>query len=210
MARMAASGRVLWRIREQGVPVPFTAGPPPPFHHGVSALHDTTDAGWWTEESSRLVRVGALEPGMTSRYVSIVFLGPKPGSNNSRVVIDLRHLNLYCAFYNMRFETLRRLRHLACRGDWAFSFDMHGGYYALGLRKDIRDYFTINVRGTLWRFAAPPVGWSLNPMGLYYFCTFVGVMVRYLRQPDFARPMRGPAAPRCAACVVAKRAGLRA
>eukprot|EP00873_Tetraselmis_striata_P029129 jgi/Tetstr1/449393/TSEL_036488.t1 len=45
----------------------------------------------------------------------------------------------------MRFETLRRLRYLAKRGDWAFSFDLQDGYYALGLREDVRDYFTINV-----------------------------------------------------------------
>eukprot|EP00873_Tetraselmis_striata_P005492 jgi/Tetstr1/425756/TSEL_016175.t1 len=83
----------------------------------------------------------------------------------------------------MRFETLRRLRYLAKRGDWAFSFDLQDGYYALGLREDVRDFFTINVRGTLWRFAAFPMGWSLSP---YYFCTLMAVMVRYLRQLDFA------------------------
>eukprot|EP00873_Tetraselmis_striata_P004328 jgi/Tetstr1/424592/TSEL_015117.t1 len=49
----------------------------------------------------------------------------------------------------MRFETLCRLRYLAKRGDWAFSFDLQDGYYALGLREDVRDYFTINVRGTM-------------------------------------------------------------
>eukprot|EP00873_Tetraselmis_striata_P007492 jgi/Tetstr1/427756/TSEL_017875.t2 len=69
------------------------------------------------------------------------------------------------------------------RGVWAFSFDLHDGYYALGLREDVRDYFTITVCGTLWRFAALPMGWSLSP---YYFCTLMAVMVHYLRQPDFA------------------------
>eukprot|EP00873_Tetraselmis_striata_P022028 jgi/Tetstr1/442292/TSEL_030433.t1 len=56
----------------------------------------------------------------------------------------------------MYFETLRRLRYHACRGDWAFSFDLEDGYYATGLREDVRDYHTIDVRGTLWRFAALP------------------------------------------------------
>eukprot|EP00873_Tetraselmis_striata_P020905 jgi/Tetstr1/441169/TSEL_029427.t1 len=83
----------------------------------------------------------------------------------------------------MRFETLRRMQYLAKRGDWAFSFDLQDGYYALGLREDVRDYFIINVRGTLWRFAALPMGWSLSP---YYFRTLMAVIVRYLRQPDFA------------------------
>eukprot|EP00873_Tetraselmis_striata_P014667 jgi/Tetstr1/434931/TSEL_023928.t1 len=93
---------------------------------GVS-LHDATDAQlrWWAEESSRLVRVGALKPGATSRYVSKVFLVPKHDGNNWRHVIDLRQLNyLYCAVYTMRFETLWRFRYLVCRGDLAFSFDL--------------------------------------------------------------------------------------
>eukprot|EP00873_Tetraselmis_striata_P045590 jgi/Tetstr1/465854/TSEL_010473.t1 len=55
-----------------------------------------------------------------------------------RLVIDMRHLNLCWAVYNMRFETLRRLRYLACKGDWEFSFDLQDGYYALGLREDVR------------------------------------------------------------------------
>lgn len=41
----------------------------------------------------------------------------------------------------------------------------------------------MDVRRTLWRFAALPLGWSLSP---YYFCTHVTVMMRHLRQPDFA------------------------
>eukprot|EP00873_Tetraselmis_striata_P044983 jgi/Tetstr1/465247/TSEL_009949.t1 len=46
----------------------------------------------------------------------------------------------------MRFKTLRRLRYLAKRGDGAFSYDLQDGYYALGLREDVRDYFAINLR----------------------------------------------------------------
>eukprot|EP00873_Tetraselmis_striata_P001287 jgi/Tetstr1/421551/TSEL_012497.t1 len=84
----------------------------------------------------------------------------------------------------MRFETLRRLRYLAKRGDWAFSFDLQDGYYALGLREDVRDFFTINVRGTLWRFAALPMGWSLSP---YYFCTLMAVMLALCLRAEVER-----------------------
>eukprot|EP00873_Tetraselmis_striata_P007354 jgi/Tetstr1/427618/TSEL_017743.t1 len=36
------------------------------------------------------------------------------------------------------------------------------------------------------------MGWSLSP---YYFCTLVGIMVSYLRQPDFAAYARRSARP---------------
>lgn len=44
-------------------------------------------------------------------------------------------------------------------------------------------YFTVDVRGAVWRFAALPMGWYLSP---YYLCALVAMMVRYLRKPDFA------------------------
>eukprot|EP00873_Tetraselmis_striata_P039065 jgi/Tetstr1/459329/TSEL_004724.t1 len=112
----------------------------------------------------------------------------------------------------MRFETLRRLRYLACRDDWAFSFDLQDGYYALGLREDVREYCTINVRGTLWRSAALPMGWSLSP---YYFCILVNVMLgleinlcdmRFTAPPDKLRRLSvspgtcSAARPAAAAC----------
>lgn len=63
----------------------------------------------------------------------------------------MRHLNLYSARSSTTpgcFEPWRR-RYLVCGGEWAFSFDLHDGYYTMGLKQDDRDYFTINVRGTI-------------------------------------------------------------
>eukprot|EP00873_Tetraselmis_striata_P026597 jgi/Tetstr1/446861/TSEL_034339.t1 len=91
----------------------------------------------------------------------------------------------------MRLETLRRLRCLACRGEWAYSFELQDGYYALGLREDVRDYFTINVRGTRWRFATLPMAWPseltkrLQHLGLEIDLT----AMRFYAPPDKFRQM---------------------
>jgi hypothetical protein len=44
-------------------------------------------------ELLRLLHSGAWEPGQRSKWVSRMFLVPKPGENKWRLIIDLRPLN---------------------------------------------------------------------------------------------------------------------
>jgi hypothetical protein len=44
-------------------------------------------------------------------------------------------------------DTLQGVRHLTRKGEYTFSFDLHDGFYALGINLADRDYFTVNVRG---------------------------------------------------------------
>jgi hypothetical protein len=39
-----------------------------------------------------------------------------------------------------------------------FSFDIHDGFYALGISPTARDYLTVSVRGQLYRLAELPMG----------------------------------------------------
>eukprot|EP00873_Tetraselmis_striata_P013661 jgi/Tetstr1/433925/TSEL_023102.t1 len=72
------------------------------------------------------------------------------------------------------------VRHLTAKGDYMFSFDLQDGFYALGIAPSDRDYFTVNIRGTLYRLCGLPMGWSLSP---YYFTTFTMTFVKHLRSP---------------------------
>jgi hypothetical protein len=89
-----------------------------------------------------------------------MLLVPKPGHNQWRLIIDLRELNRYCAAFNMTCETLKHLRHLSRPGDYFVSLDLTDECYTLGIREEDRDYYTVNYRGTLWRSAYLPMGWS--------------------------------------------------
>jgi hypothetical protein len=62
-----------------------------------------------------------------------------------------------------------------------FSFDLHDGFYALGINLAERNYFTVNVRGQLYRLAWLPMGWSLFH---FYFCKTTLTFVNFLRAPD--------------------------
>ena len=83
----------------------------------------------------------------------------------------------------MKYETLKRMRNISKQGNYMFSFDLADGYYALGITSKDRDYFTVNVRGQLWRLAGLPMGWNASP---YLFCTLMHQMVRWLRCPALA------------------------
>jgi hypothetical protein len=154
---------------------------PKPFNHGISML-DATPARleFLDSELPRSEACGAWERSDNPRYVSRMSLVPKPGCNSWRLIIDLRELNRYCFTFNMTCETLKHLRHLSRPGDYFFSLDLADGYYTFGIWEQDLDYFTVNYRGTLWRIACLPMGWSGSA---FYFCKLTQVFTNHLRRP---------------------------
>eukprot|EP00873_Tetraselmis_striata_P029215 jgi/Tetstr1/449479/TSEL_003901.t1 len=142
-------------------------------------------------ELARFLASGAWEEGLCSRWVSRLFLVPKPGVNKWRLIVDLRPLNRYCEEWNLSLETLTRLRRLARPGDYMLPMDMQDGFYAAGIiAPERRDYFTVDFRGKPYRMTTglPMLGWSLGP---YYFCSLNAAFNRHLRRPDFVVTSQG-------------------
>eukprot|EP00873_Tetraselmis_striata_P013426 jgi/Tetstr1/433690/TSEL_022909.t1 len=161
-------------------------------------MRDATQAqlDFMATELPRFEAIGAWERGHCNKWVSRMFLVPKPGTNKWRVIIDLRELNKWCKTFTMSYETLKHLRHLARAGDWFVSMDLADGYCALGIREEDRDFFTVNYRGELWRLACLPMGWTGSS---YYFCKLTAAFTDYLRTPlkrrDPALPPTAPSKP---------------
>jgi hypothetical protein len=82
-------------IRE-GVTIPFLNNRPPlPFNQGVSLLDATPEQLTFAEaELARFVETRAWERTTCSKYVSKLFLVAKPGNNQWRFIVDLRHMNI--------------------------------------------------------------------------------------------------------------------
>jgi hypothetical protein len=68
-----------------------------------------------------------------------------------------------------------------------FSFDLQGGFYALGINQAGRNYFTVNVRGQLYRLPGLPMGWILS--SLCSFCKMTLAFVNFLRNPEPEQPI---------------------
>jgi hypothetical protein len=69
-----------------------------------------------------------VEPGTCGKWVSRIFMVPKPGGTSWRLIIDLWKINLWCKLFGMKFETLKKLRNLARRTDYMFSVDLADGF----------------------------------------------------------------------------------
>lgn len=116
-AAIGANGKVLSWI-QHGVAISWKRAPPPPFNQGVSLL-DASPAqlSFLNTELSRLESEGAWEKSTNPRWVSRMFLVPKPGTNKWRLIVDLRHLNLFCRDFPMKYETLKRMRNISKQGN---------------------------------------------------------------------------------------------
>jgi hypothetical protein len=96
--QIGSSGQVVNWIRH-GVRVKLKNGlRPKPFNHGVSMKDGTQQQlDFLATKLPCLEACGAWERANNTRYVSRMFLVPKPGVNKWRLIIDLRELNNYYA-----------------------------------------------------------------------------------------------------------------
>jgi hypothetical protein len=62
-----------------------------------------------------------------------------------------------------------------------FYFDVHDGFYALGINPTDRDYFTVNVRRQLYRLSGLPMGRPIPP---FNYCKMTLSFVNFLRAPN--------------------------
>ena len=123
--RQDGAGRQRLDWLHNGAKMDWVRGPPAPFDHGVSLQDATTEQLLWLEkEKARCLGTGAWVRQLKRKFVSRAFLVPKPGTNKWRLVIDYRWLNSFCKKRGVKMETRRKLRRLARKGDWMFSFDL--------------------------------------------------------------------------------------
>jgi hypothetical protein len=121
----ASSGASTQELRwlAEGVRLPWLRRPPPRFHQGPSCTR-ACDAQreFLRAELQRGLMTGAIEAAGSDQFVTRIFLIPK--GDKWRIVFDLRHINSFLHRLTCRYETLRRLRTMAARGDFLFSLDL--------------------------------------------------------------------------------------
>ena len=174
-----ASSEVLSWIKF-GVRCKWKRKPPSKFHQGASLTDRTPSQDtFWIKEKERLQAAGAWTTGGKGDYVSKAFLVPK--GDKWRLVVDLRHLNSFMDPSTCQFETLKKLRRLAKKNDYLFSFDLQDGFYGINIHKDYQKFFTILVDGEYIQFTALPMGWNWSP---YIFVKVMKTFVQAMRSPN--------------------------
>ncbi|KAK3249393.1 hypothetical protein CYMTET_41168 [Cymbomonas tetramitiformis] len=165
----------------RGARINWLHGPPQPFDHGFT-LRDLTEVQqtWLKKEKQRHLDNGACFREKKPEHVSQTFLVPKAGSNPWRIVYDFRRLNALCRQSRYKIESLKKLRRLAKKHDWCFSFDLQDGYHCVGIDPDFQKYMQFDVLSELFQCSALPFGWNDSPR---VFVKFMKVLVECLRSP---------------------------
>jgi hypothetical protein len=93
---VGACGQVQLRIWEGGQFLSDTTDLAPPFYRGVSLLEIAPEQLACVDaELARFVETGAWERLSSKICVLRLYLVPKPGKNEWRLICDIRHLNDY-------------------------------------------------------------------------------------------------------------------
>jgi hypothetical protein len=182
---IGAPPHVLRWIRE-GVRIDWMAGPPEPFHQGISRIKPE-HREWLTAECDRCLLTGAFTRATCFDYVSKAFVVEHNGKK--RLVFNLKHLNEYCVKRTCRFGSLAALRRTLHQGDLMWSIDLSDAYHHVGIHQDHQKYFTFAVetsRGVeYFSTSALNFGWCRSPQ---IFTEFMKPIVAYLRNPSADAP----------------------
>lgn len=163
-----------------GVRARWNHGPPPSFNFGASLEGSSKEEKqWFRQEIQRLLKLGVLRVTRTSRHISRVFLVPKKGPSQWRMVVDLRHVNQWATEGTAEVETLREVKNVARPGDWACSLDLSDGYYHFRLEEDSIKFFAFSFEGVIYELVGLNMGWTRSP-GV--FTDMLRPAVRWLRQ----------------------------
>ena len=138
---------------------------------------DKADKDWLTGELRRQFGTGAIEPATSYDYVCNAFVHKQPNGKR-RLVINLKHLNELSECVHIKYESLKTLRNLAEKGDWAISFDLQDGFHCIPIHPEHRKFFTFEIDGQLWQYNVIPFGWRNSP---YVFVKTMRPMVQYFR-----------------------------
>jgi hypothetical protein len=168
-----------------GVPVEFTGTPPKPFR-GRSITPTPGEKKWWfNTEMPRLVKQGSLfqyPDGVVPEYCSAAFMVPK-GSDNFRLVINNKPVNIACTVKRCKYDTLKLLSRLPVQNAWAVKADMKDAYYQVPVLPAHRKYLAFEVCGKFYHLNCLPFGWCNSP---WYFTKIVRAFVAYVRSPKHA------------------------
>ena len=78
--RNAGADKMVLHWLRYGFQLPWVRSPPPPYDYGNSCQEATAEEQKFLDfETKRLLKSGAWEPAQDARFVSRVFLVPKPG-----------------------------------------------------------------------------------------------------------------------------------
>ena len=162
---------------QQGVPIPFKTLPPTFDLRNTIRSHKETL--FFNSEVRRLASQGVISCVTEKpRGISPIACVPKKGKNQFRKIIDLRHLNSFCAVDSFRNEDIEVVCNLVQPNDEMITVDLRDGFQHISIHPDYRTYLGFTWNNQWYVYNVLPFGACFSP---FYFCKTVREVLRYCR-----------------------------
>src|SRR5207253_1494698 len=109
-------------------------------------------------------------------FYSPLFVVPKK-TGGSRLIFNLKKLNLFVVPHRFKMETLRSVRECLQPGEFTVSVDLQDAYLHVPLHPDCFHLFRFCIGGVVFHFTALPFGLSSSP---WVFTKVLRVVVGHL------------------------------
>ena len=139
--KVGASGFILSVVRDS-YKIPFVALPPPNVSsNNTSELKDTDFVSEAISDLLRTKRVEIL--GHQPDIVNPLSVSVQP-SGKKRLILDLRHVNLYVFKRKFRFEDISVAIQIFSKGYYLFKFDLKSGYHHVEIFPEHQKYLAFS------------------------------------------------------------------
>ena len=114
--------------------------------------------------------------------ISTIFLRKKKDGHSQRVILNLKHFNLFIVDHHFKMETLDTAINLMAPGAYAGSLDLKDAYYSIPIRDGHTKYLKFSYQGRLYQFVALPNGLKSRPL---IFTKLMKIALSNLRQRGY-------------------------
>ncbi|KAM8971965.1 sodium-coupled neutral amino acid symporter 1-like [Pelodytes ibericus] len=127
-----------------------------------------------------MLEKGAICPVLDqpTAFISNIFILPKKGGG-SRLVINLRNLNMFVSYHHFKMEGIHCLRDLLLSGDWMVKLDLQDAYLTVPIAREHQDWLQFRWDHQTWRFTCLSFGLSSAP---WCFTKLLKPVVCFLRR----------------------------
>ena len=174
-----ASDFILSTISE-GYKIPFYSKPTPCHLKNNTSAND--DHEFVSKELLKLLESGKIKK-LTYKPTHVNPLSVATRNEKKRLILDLRHINLFVYKQSVKFEDWKTFTNFIERNGYAFTFDIKSGYHHVDIFPDHQIYLSFS-----WKFSEVEefFCFTVLPFGLtsapYLFTKLLRPLVKYWRK----------------------------
>ena len=133
------------------------------------------------KEIKKFLDQGIIEPTtfQPGDYVSNLFARPKKTPGEIRLILNLKHLNMFVPTVHFKMESLDMALKLLRPNMYMASIDLTNSFYHLLVKEKDRKFLKFSCLGQTYRFSSLPMGFKHSPL---WFTKIMKIPLAFLRK----------------------------